>query len=109
MKYIKKLFIIFALTFSVSNLYACYCMPQIDKAFDELGREVEEAIDAQIEAITKDKGLIDQIKKNTEDIEAQNDILAKLIAGEKKKALQNYEILFMIEKIIELKNTGEMR
>lgn len=109
MKITIRVFLVFLLFINASNVYACHCTNQIRDAFENLTNEVVEAIDAQEQAITKNKGLIDQIKKNISDIEEQNKVIEKLIEGEKRKALQNAEILFMIEKIIELKNTGEMR
>lgn len=99
------LVIVFA---SIANAAVCMCMREIDNAWNNLLDEVEEAVNGQIDAIESSGGLITQIEKNTEDIKEQSKVIEQLIAGEKQKALQNTEIISILRRIIELKNTGEM-
>lgn len=111
-KAIFKIFLIISLSLTISS--ACRCSREINKAFDDLFSEVQEALNLQISAIDsirdkRKKRLIFQIDKNIYDIKEQNKVLEKLIEGEKRKVLQNTEIIFILKQIIELKNTGEMR
>ncbi len=108
-KTVSKIFLIISLSLTISS--ACFCTSQINQAFDDLFSEVQEALKSQIDAInseSEDK-LVAQINKNRDDIKDQNKVLEKLIEGEKRKVLQNTEIIFILKQIIELKNTGEMR
>lgn len=102
---IVKIFAGCVFALNISNA-VCFCTIQFDQAFQNLTNEVVETWQNHSEAINK---LIPEIIKNTLDIKQQNEVLKKLVEGEKKKALQNAEIVFTLEKIIELKNTGEMR
>jgi hypothetical protein len=103
----KKIFLIliFLGFANYANAYACFCTPFIFKAFQDLSNEVNIDIGAQSTAVSS---LIKQIEKNMKDIEEQNKVIEKIIEGEKRKALQNTEIVFLLKKIIELKTAGEM-
>ncbi|MDR1285389.1 MAG: hypothetical protein LBJ88_04225 [Campylobacteraceae bacterium] len=100
----KRVFVCFVLCFEC--LYAfCFCEFQLQQAYDGINNKVEEYINNQKDAVGK---LIDEIKKNTKDIKEQNKVIEKIIEGEKRKALQNAEIVFLLQKIVELKTAGEM-
>jgi hypothetical protein len=100
----KILFILTFLGFA-SYAQACFCTQAIQDAFDGIAKKVEDYIGDQKDSVTK---LIDEVKKNTDDIKEQNKIIEKIIDAEKRKAVQNMEIVFLLQKISELKTAGEM-
>jgi septal ring factor EnvC (AmiA/AmiB activator) len=103
----KKIFIILLFLFVFLN-YAhatCYCEAALKQAFKDISKKVEDDIGAQKTSVEK---LIDEIKKNTDDIKAQNEVIAKIIKAETRKAVQNTQIVFLLQKIAELKTAGEM-
>jgi coproporphyrinogen III oxidase-like Fe-S oxidoreductase len=102
----KKVFLCFMLCFGfLSYASGCLCVSEITQTYNGIESKVEEYINSQKNAVNK---LVDRIKKNTEDIKQQNEIIEKMIEAEKRKTLQNTEIVFLLKKVIELKTAGEM-
>jgi predicted Holliday junction resolvase-like endonuclease len=103
----KKVFftVCFGLFVCCDVVQACFCIFEIEQAYQALTNKVTTDIDAQTESVRK---LIKEIERNTEDIKKQNEVIAKIIRGEKERAVQNSHIIFLIKKITELKTAGEM-
>jgi type I site-specific restriction endonuclease len=87
-----------------SDYSDCRCSKSICEAYDGVVDDVDEVIQDQMDAIDK---LIDEIKKNTDDVTEQNNMIEKIIEAEKRKAVQNEHIVFLLKKIMELKTAGE--
>lgn len=100
--------ILFAAVFFIGFLNyanACFCAQTIQSSFNALTERINSDIGDQTSSVT---ALIKEIKKNTKDINEQNEVIKKIIEGEKHKALQNTHIIFLLRKIVELKTAGEM-
>jgi hypothetical protein len=100
----KILFILTFLGFA-SYAQACFCALSVAAAFTQLSTQVSTDIAAQTVAVAL---LVQEVKKNTSDIKEQNDVLEKIIDAEKRRAVQNMEIVFLLKKISELKTAGEL-
>jgi hypothetical protein len=102
----KKVIIIFI--GCVVYIYAvdCLCQQEISDAYSKISGNVTKIIDNQTRAINDD--LIPEIEKNTDDIKEQSKVIEKIIKAETRKAVQNTQIVFLLQKIAELKTAGEM-
>ncbi len=89
----KKLLIILAtLALSHSLTLACLCSTQIKDAFDGVKNYVVD--DLYKPQKSKVEDITSVLKENIKKIETQNEELEKLIAVEKKKALQYENMIF---------------
>jgi hypothetical protein len=102
----KKLLFILVLFIGLPS-YAgnCQCTSAIKQAFKDINDAIDDDISAQKDSVEK---LVDEVKQNTDDIKAQNEVIAKIIKAETRKAVQNTQIVFLLQKIAELKTAGEM-
>ena len=94
MKYI----LILALSFAAA--FACLCSPNLQLSFQQIQQAIQTRLNRTVNEI--DSNLIPAINKNTNDIEAQNKILEKIIIGLQEQAVQKHEILFLLKKHNEL-------
>jgi DNA-binding transcriptional regulator GbsR (MarR family) len=101
----KKILFIFIFLGFANYVQACFCTYKIQQAFQDISKKVEDDIGAQKSSVEK---LIEEINKNTDDIKAQNEVIEKIIKAETRKAVQNTQIVFLLQKIAELKTAGEM-
>jgi hypothetical protein len=102
----KKVIIIFICCAVYIYAQQCLCKDDISDAYDAVSGNVTEIVNNQTNAIKDD--LIPEIEKNTDNITEQSEVLKKIIKAETRKAVQNTQIVFLLQKIAELKTAGEM-
>lgn len=91
---------IVALLVSHSLTFACLCNTQIKDAFDGVKDYVVD--DLYKPQKSKVEDITSVLKENIKKIETQNDELEKLIAVEKKKALQYENMIFLLKQRLKM-------